>query len=94
MRLIPTRLLHYHILFIVDSAGAKFSLNPDDLATVWTPMLESIKLKRRNTMAKIRKSVSKPVTLFFRCILKCPLQFYLLDDPSDSSDSKNQPNNE
>jgi hypothetical protein len=52
--------------------GAKFGLNSDELATVWTPMLESIELKRRNILAKIRQSVSKPVALFFRCILKCP----------------------
>jgi hypothetical protein len=71
--------------------GAKFGLNPDELVTVWTPMLENIELKRRNITAKIRKSVSKSLTLFFRCILKFPSQFYLLDDPSDSSDSENQP---
>jgi hypothetical protein len=61
------------------------------LATAWTSMLKNIELKRRNITAKIRKSVSKPVTLLISCILKCPLQFYLLDDPSDSSDVENQP---
>ncbi len=33
-RLISTRLLLHHILFIVDAVEAKFGLNPDGLATV------------------------------------------------------------
>jgi hypothetical protein len=48
--------LYHHITFIVDAVQAKFGLNPDELATVWLPVLESIKLKRRNIKVKIRKN--------------------------------------
>ncbi len=51
--------------FILDAVETKFGLSSAELATVWEPMLESIKSKRRNIKAKIRKSVIKPSTLFF-----------------------------
>ncbi|CAF1052045.1 unnamed protein product [Rotaria sordida] len=38
---------------------AKFGLIADELAVVWTPMLECIKSKRRNMKAKILKDMKK-----------------------------------
>jgi hypothetical protein len=64
-RLISTRLSFLYSFFILDVIETKFGLSSAELATVWEPMLESIKSKRRNIKAKIRKSVIKPSTLFF-----------------------------
>jgi hypothetical protein len=46
--------------FIIDAVQVKFGLKDDELATVWPPMLECIKSKRRNTKSKIRKSIPQP----------------------------------
>ncbi|CAF3418079.1 unnamed protein product [Rotaria socialis] len=44
------------ITIIQDAVQIKFGLTCDELATVWIPMLECIKSKRRNIKAKHRKS--------------------------------------
>ncbi len=46
--------------FIIDAVQAKFGLKDDELATVWAPMLECIKSKRRNTKSRIRKNIPQP----------------------------------
>ncbi|CAF3910870.1 unnamed protein product, partial [Rotaria sordida] len=44
---------------VVNAVQAKFGLIADELAVVWTPMLECIKSKRRNMKAKILKDMKK-----------------------------------
>lgn len=39
--------------FLIDAVQTKFGLTNDEIATVWTPMLDSIKPRRRNTKSKI-----------------------------------------
>ncbi|CAF4352097.1 unnamed protein product [Rotaria sp. Silwood2] len=45
------------VTIIRDAVQAKFGLTAEELATVWGPMLECIKSKRRNLKAKIRKNI-------------------------------------
>ena len=45
--------------FITDAVQAKFGLLPEELAVVWTSMLECIKSKRRNIKAKLQKELNK-----------------------------------
>ncbi|CAF4533959.1 unnamed protein product [Rotaria socialis] len=43
---------------IRDAVQVKFGLTNDELATVWMPMLECIKSKRRNSKAKLRNTTT------------------------------------
>ena len=41
---------------MLDAVQVKFGLTNDELATVWIPMLECIKSKRRNVKARLRNA--------------------------------------
>lgn len=51
---------------ISDAVQAKFRLTSEELATVWIPMLESIKSRRRNFKAKLQRNSNQSNTIFSR----------------------------
>ncbi len=51
-------------IFILDAVQVKFGLTVAELTTVWIPMLECIKSKRRNLKAKVFKTTTTPTSLF------------------------------
>ncbi|CAF3029897.1 unnamed protein product [Rotaria sp. Silwood2] len=52
---------------ILDSVQVKFGLTNDELATVWMPMLDCIKFKRRNLNAKLRNTTTSSSFFLGNC---------------------------
>ncbi|CAF2017072.1 unnamed protein product [Rotaria magnacalcarata] len=72
-----------------DAVKIKFGLKNDELATVWIPMLECIKSKRRNFKAKLRNTIISS-SVFLEKFYSLST-FFLLDENSRRIDLESLP---
>ena len=63
-------------ILIWDAVQVKFGLTAAELVTVWIPMLECIKSKRRNLKAKVSKTTITPTSLFQKQLKNGLLRFF------------------